>query len=103
GFFAHHPARAELRIDRCREVLAERAVVVAAHGRGEEEPVVAAHLLLQVEPDRLVLDQVFAGCRNGRTADRRDRRRRELLPDRRDTLLTLGVVLRTRGRRRRPP
>src|SRR5690606_27679155 len=67
GLIAHDPGKADLGVQRRLVVGPEGAVVVAANGRGEEDPVLPPELLLQVQTDGLVLDErlVAEGDRGG--------------------------------------
>src|SRR5690606_8292314 len=69
---------ADLRVERRLVVRAERAVVVAADGAGEEDAVLPGELLLDVEPEGLVLDERLVSEGDRGRIQCRDPRRREL-------------------------
>src|SRR4029077_1465335 len=90
----------ELGIVHRTEILAERAIAIAADGRGEEQPILPPELFLTVHAERLVFEERSGGLALGRAGDIGRARDREDRAGRRDERELLVVVLRSgRGRR----
>ena len=95
----HDPGAAQLRVDRSVEVGAERTVVVPAHGRRHEDPVVPVELFLDVHTQSRVLEEGLAGLRSRCGRDGRQRTNGEVFAMTGRLEFRLGVILHAVGRR----